>query len=82
MAVHHFYHVVRHVDGIVYFVDEAIAGTTFKSVTNAAEEVVLELFEQFGDVRMVYRDTEGDWGELAHDRGAFTGFLPWAGSHP
>lgn len=54
---------------------------THASVTNAAEEVVLELSqnEKVGGLpagrRLVYRDSEERWDELLHDgAGNFLGF--------
>lgn len=46
------------------------------SVTNDAEGVVAELHEALPGFRVVYRDTEGDWDELVHDAGVFTGYRP------
>jgi len=49
------------------------------SVTNAAEEVVRELFKIYGERRIVYKDTEGNWDELLHRGARFTGFAPARG---
>jgi hypothetical protein len=46
------------------------------SVTNNAEAVVLDLFLKYGERRIIYRDTDGRWDELLHDKGHFTGFGP------
>jgi hypothetical protein len=48
-----------------------------KSVTNDAENVVEELYKQYGNRRFIYLDTMGRWDELAHDNGKFTGFRPF-----
>lgn len=47
-----------------------------RSVTNAAEEVVAFLLPLYPGRRIIYRDTEGRWDELAHDGKKFTGFKP------
>ena len=44
------------------------------SVTNNAENVVIDMLEHYGDCPIVYRDTEGRWDELKHDGKKFTGF--------
>lgn len=56
----------------VFIVDEDIG----RSVTNDAEKVVMELYAEFGNKRIIYRDTMGRWDELQHDHGYFTGFAP------
>ena len=53
------------------------------SVTNDAEAVVdsvCDWAKSVGgetDPRIIYRDSDGKWDELAHTGGAFTGFLPY-----
>lgn len=45
------------------------------SVTNDAENVVRQIAKIFGADRAIYyRDTDGNWGELKHNAGQFTGF--------
>ena len=56
---------------IVFIIDDNNGGM---SVTNAAEIVVKDVYEFYGDRRIVYRDSEGQWDELLHDHGRFTGF--------
>lgn len=56
----------------VFIVDEDRPGQ--RSVTNAAEDVVLEVFRCWGNRRIIYRDTDGRWDELMHVDGTFTGF--------
>jgi len=46
------------------------------SVTNDAERVVAELNDRFPGFRIIYRDSMGNWDELKHDNGKFTGFKP------
>lgn len=48
-----------------------------RSVTNSAEEVVTELYNIYGDKRIIYRDSQGDLGELEHHDGIFLGFLDY-----
>lgn len=45
-----------------------------RSVTNAAENVVTWLLSMYPGRRFIYRDTMGQWDELAHDGKSFTGF--------
>lgn len=44
------------------------------SVTNNAENVTEEIYNTYGDYRILYRDSEGFWDELLHSNGRFTGF--------
>ncbi len=46
------------------------------SVTNDAEQVVEFLYKQFGDKQIFYKDTEGMWDELIHEKGVFKTFSP------
>lgn len=52
---------------------------TGMSITNAAEEVVAQL-ATWGSLkdgrRVLYRDTSGQWDELLHHDGRFSGFAP------
>lgn len=48
-----------------------------RSVTNSAEQVVAEIYRDYGDLRIVYRDSQGDWAELEHHEGIFLGFLDY-----
>lgn len=45
-----------------------------KSVTNAAEDVVAHLYKLYGDREFYYFDTEGDYAQLKHNNGVFTGY--------
>lgn len=45
------------------------------SVTNDADAVVAEVVATYGDKRIIYRDSEGRWDELAHDAGVFRDFV-------
>lgn len=46
------------------------------SITNDAETVVRYVLDELEDTsfRIYYRDTNGDWDELAHDKRRFTHF--------
>lgn len=57
---------------IVYIVD--LDGPL--SVTNDAEYVVRTLDNMYHNFRIIYQDTMGNWDELKHDNGVFTGFAP------
>jgi hypothetical protein len=46
------------------------------SVTNDAENVVMELHNKYPGARVIYRDSDGNWDELKHKGGQFTGFAP------
>ena len=46
------------------------------SVTNDAENVVVEVLARHRVDRIIYRDTEGRWDELRHDGSKFTDFAP------
>lgn len=59
----------------------------YKSLTNSAQAVVKYLDERhsLGKRRILYKDTIGNWDEIEHNQGEFTGFkslgaktLPWA----
>ena len=66
------YRVIKSSPEIVWILDED--GPL--SVTNDAERVVAELFKTYGDRRIIYRDTDGNWDELQHRGSVFTGFAP------
>lgn len=59
---------------IVYIVDLNLGNV---SVTNDAENVVQILNRRYPDYQIVYQDSTGDWDELVHSHGVFTGFAPW-----
>lgn len=54
----------------------ADVGRECMSVTNDAEDVVQRIHAEFPGRRIIYRDTMGNWDELVHRGGAFTGFAP------
>ena len=47
-----------------------------RSVTNDAEYVVRLGVDVYGDMPVIYRDTEGRWDELRHREGYFACFRP------
>lgn len=55
----------------ILLVDEDGGGM---SVTNDADNVVHDLYHMYGDLIFIYRDSEGNWDELSHDKGRFLGF--------
>lgn len=46
------------------------------SVTNDAERVCRVLHSDWPGYRIMYRDSEGRWDELRHERGVFKSFGP------
>ena len=64
----------------VFLVDDNIA--RMRSVTNAAEEVVAEVYAKHPGKRIIYRDTDGIWGELLHLCGQFDTFDDYTGELP
>lgn len=57
----------------VYIADQDNGSRT---VTNDAENVARELYEQYGNVCIYYTDTDGNVDQILHDRGEFKGFAP------
>lgn len=57
----------------VFIVDNDI-GT---SITNDAENVVIDVLAKYPDHQIIYRDTMGQWDELLHLDGKFAGFKPF-----
>jgi hypothetical protein len=50
-----------------------------RSVTNAIDEILMELREQYGmdlPALIIYRDSRGVWDGVAHLEGTFRGFYP------
>lgn len=76
MAVPYSYTVVDRSEAVIWIADNSGWGGNFRSITNAAEEVVEEVYRLFGDRRIMYRDTEGRWDELVHEGSRFIGFKP------
>lgn len=67
------YDVVKVAEDMVWIVDLDRGN---RSVTNDAERVVAELAKQYGERRIIYRDSMGRWDELVHEAGRFTGYRP------
>lgn len=61
---------------IILVIDEYSDAAPTMSVTNDAEAVTAEVVAKFGDHRIAYRDTDGQWDELRHSAGDFQGFAP------
>jgi hypothetical protein len=62
------YEVVNEMDDIIYIVDMNQGNM---SVTNDAESVCMELHSRYGNKRIIYRDSSGQWDELVHREGEF-----------
>jgi len=65
------FRLVRVDEDIVWIED---IGTDCCSVTNDAEAVVAALSAEYGDRRIIYRDSMGAWDELQHRGPVFGGF--------
>ena len=48
------------------------------SITNDAENVVIDVLAKYPYHRIIYRDSQGEWAELLHWSGAFAGFKPYS----
>lgn len=72
------YDVVRVTEDTIFLVDRNYG----MSVTNDAENVVAEVVGEYGDKRVVYRDSMGRWDELVHTNGSFGCFAPYRGASP
>lgn len=46
------------------------------SVTNDAHGVVRRVWHDYPNRRIIYQDSMGNWDELVHEGGMFTGFAP------
>jgi hypothetical protein len=69
------YLIMKSTNDYTFIADESIFGS--KTVTNAADEIVRELYEKgviWDGKRLFYKDSAGDIDELLHENGAFTGF--------
>lgn len=66
--------------GMVFIVDND--RPHFASITNAAEQVVQDCLGRYGEKRIIYRDSAGEWGELLHTGIQFRGFAPYVGPVP
>ena len=76
------FRVLEKKDGILFIQDLNLGR---RSVTNDAEQVMEWCREQHGkDIRLVYRDSEGEWGEIVDGvetwMGKGIGFRPWTGT--
>jgi hypothetical protein len=66
--------------GFVFITDAGHRGK--QSVTNDAERVVQECLGRYGERRIIYRDKDGQWGEMLHTGIQFRGFAPFDGDIP
>lgn len=55
-------------ESAIYLADLNLGG---RSLTNDAANVVAECVLRFGNLRIVYRDSMGEWAELVHVGGRF-----------
>lgn len=76
--MHSEYEVVGINNEIVFIED--VGHKTNRSVTNDAEAVIVDVIKKYGNKRVVYKDSQGEWGELTHDGEDFTGFAPYTPS--
>jgi hypothetical protein len=65
------YTIVKVTPEKVFLVDNNLGGL---SVTNDAEAVVAEVWKLHPGRRIIYQDSDGDWAELCHFKGTFSGF--------
>lgn len=61
---------------VIVIADGWAEGSGRRSVTNDAEHVVASINAARAGVRVIYKDTEGDYAEIYHDRGSFRGYQP------
>jgi len=47
------------------------------TITNNAKGVVFDIWKRYGDRRVIYRDTMGNWDELVHIKGVFLHYAPY-----
>ena len=52
------------------------------SITNDAEAVCLWAHSRWPGKRIIYKDTDGTWGELLRDKANFIGFGEYTGWTP
>lgn len=57
---------------VIWVVDEQEDGAA--SVTNDAERVVAEVVKLYGDLIIIYQDSDGLWDQLRHKSGVFESF--------
>lgn len=76
---HPLYHIEAELPYAVAIVDDHHPGHPSRTVTNAAEEVVLELLDKKvldGKKRLVYRDSQGMWDEIIYNPEGAVAFAP------
>lgn len=62
--------------GMVFIVDNDVGMT----ITNDAENVVIDVLKSYPNHRIIYRDTNHQWDELLHWNGEFVNFKPYSGA--
>ena len=67
------YKIVRLSSEFIWIED---TGTNCLSVTNDAENVVAIIAARYGNRRIIYKDSSGNWDELKHAGASLTGFAP------
>jgi hypothetical protein len=67
------YELVRVTAEIVWIADRNLGNV---SVTNDAEGVCRRVWHDYPGRRIIYRASDGEWDELEHEGGRFTGFAP------
>ena len=72
------YDVVKVTNDTIFLVDRNLG----MSVTNDAENVVAEVVNEYGNKKVIYRDSMGNWDELVHTEGTFGCFAPYRGASP
>ena len=72
------YRIAKVTNSYVYIIDEC--SDNEMSITNAAEEVVKQLYKKYGNRVFIYKDSMGIIDRLDHEHGEFIGFLPGAGN--
>jgi hypothetical protein len=73
------YIVVRNDPGGPLYIKDVGPWDQYKSVTNAAEVVIEELYASgklWHGRRLLYFDSEGELDEIVHDKGRFARFAP------
>ena len=79
MASRSDFEIVKVTDEFVFIRDLNIGN---RSVTNDAENVVVDVNRMHNGKRIIYQDSEGSWNELLHSDGRFEGFSPYRGTIP
>lgn len=68
---------VNHISKIVFIQDTNHPGN--KSITNDADKVFNTIQNNFPNYRLVYKDSQGDWGEIIKSNYWGVEIKPWHG---